>query len=539
MTTTQLPRDDRADPFGPVSYQVGASTPAGLWLGLTAPALGLLGSGLLLSVLAALSRMPLVLALVPIVVSVSLALLPVAGRPLQAWAVPTITHARTHLTGHSRWLPPPIRHLLTASSDSATHPVSSAESPAPPVGALRLRLPAEYGRPALVARHLDPHAAADAGPALLLDRAAGTVTIVFAVAGVDRFPLLDSIDQDRLLAGWGSALTLLSRDPAIRRAQLLDRQAPPPGSSSAPELASLSASLVGDETSAGTADRDADYQALRAQVQALTLHRDSLLAVQWRADAFGPGIVAAGDGRRGREHTGLLTAARERVQHLTTQLLCGQLLARPLDAAELTATLTGFLTGSSGVDPTSAALNRDTLAESPLIGSRRNAWDHVRVDDSWHRSYAVTDWPRTPTAGGWLAPLLLTAPTGSARTFAVHLQPIPPAQAARLARSARIRADLDLADRHRLGLPPSAAADLTADGAAWMDAELVAGHSAHHLSAILTTSAPSLEQLETGSAQLQEAALSARLAVQPLHGQHHLALAATLPLCRLRSTGRS
>ena len=55
---------------------------------------------------------------------------------------------------------------------------------------------------------------------------------------------------------------------------------------------------------------------------------------------------------------------------------------------------------------------------------------------------------------------------------------------------------------------------------------------------LATTSVTIMEvQIGIERARRSDAATGAGLSVRPLHGQHHLALAATLPLCRLRFGG--
>jgi hypothetical protein len=121
--------------------------------------------------------------------------------------------------------------------------------------------------------------------------------------------------------------------------------------------------------------------------------------------------------------------------------------------------------------------------------------------------------------------------------MAVHLQPLSTADAARAARATRTRAELDRADRFRLGLADTAQADRAVQTGGDLDAELVAGHSALRLSAVLTVSAANLTGLEEASRQLRQAATACRLQLRPLHGQHELALAATVPLCRSSTAG--
>ena len=210
------------------------------------------------------------------------------------------------------------------------------------------------------------------------------------------------------------------------------------------------------------------------------------------------------------------------------RLLSAQLVARPLRPADVAGVFSRLL----GVPE-----NHQNAGAGVGPVSRRTGWDHVRVDDCWHRSFLVAGWPGSPVGPGWLSPLLLSSPPVGARTLAVHLLPVSAEQGARIARAARTRAELDRVDRARLGLPPSAAADQAVAESADMDAELVAGHTTHRLAALITCSADSPAALDEACRATRDAAVTAGLQLRPLHGQHHLALAGAVPLCRLSFGG--
>ena len=109
-----------------------------------------------------------------------------------------------------------------------------------------------------------------------------------------------------------------------------------------------------------------------------------------------------------------------------------------------------------------------------------------------------------------------------------------PAAAARVARTRRAKAVLDQSDRARLGMTSSAAlAGAEASGVA-MDAELAAGYRTHRLAGVVTLTGDTIDALDAAAPALQQAAAVCRLELRPLHGQHEVGLAATLPLCRLR-----
>ncbi|HWA67433.1 MAG TPA: hypothetical protein VG899_13820, partial [Mycobacteriales bacterium] len=111
------------------------------------------------------------------------------------------------------------------------------------------------------------------------------------------------------------------------------------------------------------------------------------------------------------------------------------------------------------------------------------------------------------------------------------------AAAARVARSRRAKAILDQSDRTRFGMTSSAALEQAEAAGVAMDTELASGYRAHRLSGLVTLSADSSSGLDDAGRVLRQAAAVCRVEIRPLHGQHDLAVAATVPLCRLRTRG--
>ena len=364
-----------------------------------------------------------------------------------------------------------------------------------------VRLPREYGRLALAAGDWAGREAA-----LILDRGSRTVTAVLSVAGSDRFALLGAQEQHRLLAGWGEALTgLAGEERSVRRVQWVERLTR--------EDREDALAWMSDRWGDAPADQRGDYAELAARTQQAAVRHQVLLALQF-----------AGSGQR---PDAAITAALAGARHAASRLLAAQLVARPLTRAELADALRTAARGPNRAD--------DSGGVGPTC--RRVGWDHLRTDDRWHRSYAVRAWPRVPLGPTWLEPLLRTAPAGAERTLAVHLEPVPAAAAMRRARAARARAQLDRADRSRFGLGASAAADRAAEDTVSAEEELTAGYATHQVAALVTCTADSLSVLDEGCRTVRTAAASARLELQPLHGQQDLAFVAGLPLCRLRQRG--
>jgi hypothetical protein len=498
------------------SYRFGAG-PAGLWLGLGPGRLGVLGGGLVAAVTGLYLGVPIPVAVLPLLVAAAVVWLPVAGRPVAAWAPPAVGHAARGLAARTRWVAPLPVQRLTGRNDG-----------------YRLRLPAEYGRLRL---HTEP-LAGGAELAVLTDRGARTATVVLAVAGADRFPLLASAEQDRLIAGWGQALAALAgAGTRVRRLQWIEHAGPESRRDPVDWMRAHTDPVDRpDGRPAEVDDMDmgaSDYPGFTDRLLAGAVRHRVFLAVQVDATSGGhsgsrrhsAGLDDAGGRDAGA--TRWATAA-EVARHVVDLLLGAELVARPLGGAETAGLLAELLTSRPPTPARAAAVG-------PL--SRRAGWDAVRVDDAQHRVFAVTGWPRLPVGPSWLEPLLLAAPAGAARTVSLHLVPVPAAAALRRSRSARARAELDRADRSRLGFVPTVGTDQAAADVLDAEAELVAGYATVRVAGLVAVTAASAAELDQAGRALRAAAALAHLDLAPLHGRHAQGLAACLPLCRLRPAG--
>ncbi len=412
-----------------------------------------------------------------------------AGAPLPVGVVLLVAGAAAALVPVSgrplvEWLPPARRH--TAAATRWTAPLRGT------TGSARwtVNLPGRSGRLTLLDHD---------GVALVDDPAGRASTVVLSVAGTDRFPLLDPPEQARLLAGWGDAIAALAADPRLRRIQWVER--------AGPDRDGLDRWLTDRAPTDG--DGVADYQAMVAAVTATAVRHEVFLALAYarpRASSGGEIVAAVRDALRA--------------------LLIADLAARPLSVTECA----GLLRRYSDVEFPDAVLLHAGEQVGPASQLRR--WDHLRTDDTVHRSFAVTGWPRVPVAPGWLEPLLLATPPAVTRTVSVHLVPVPQAAAVRQARAARSRARLDAADRNRFGLTDTAAVQAAADEATAAEEELVAGYRLTRLSAVVTCSASTLAELDGACRAVRTAAAAARLDLRACHGEHDLALLASMPLCR-------
>ena len=450
-----------------------AGSAGALWLGL--PPLPLLTLGLAVSatVAALYVGAPLPVGAALLAVGAGVAFVPVAGRAAVEWLPSSRRHVQDVTCGAAKWSSSPVSQPRDGTNGWA------------------LRLPREYGR--LTLRDHE-------GIAVIDDPAARASTVVLAVAGTDRFPLLDAPEQARLLAAWGDTIAALASDPRLRRLQWVER--------AGPERRDLGRWLASraDDTNEGAVE---DYAAMTASIAATAVHHDVWLALSYARP-------------RNRREDDIAPAVRDSLRGL----LMGDLAARPLAVDECAGLLRHFSEPDVHL--------RANLVDGDQVGpaSQLRRWDHLRTDDCFHRSFSLAGWPRIPVSPGWLEPLLLATPPGVTRTVSVHLAPVAQAAAVRQARAARSRARLDVADRARLGFADTASANAAAEEAVAAEEELVAGYRLTRMSGVVTCSAPSLTELDEACRSVRTAAAAARLDVRACHGEHHLGFLASLPLCR-------
>jgi hypothetical protein len=486
------------------------ATNGGLWLGLRPGALLALGLTITVAVTSSMAGLPLPLALLVLSGGTLLAALPVAGRTPLAWTPVLLTHLHGGATGRTGWSRP-----LT---EQPPPPSPAAGRSARPV--VRLALPAEWGRTQLLALPIGESHEESTSLAVLQHRDTHTITVVLDVIGTDRFALLDPAGQDNHLARWGSCLSALAADPDVVRLQWLTHARP----DTHDHTIAMPTAAVADPR------LWQDYAGLAVTAARAALTHQHLLAITLSAER-GMGSSRPRPRPRPRRRAATLDKASddaliEHIRDLAATLLSADLLPHPLTPAELGSTLRRL------TDPT--VPDTSEPAQDPrrwAISSRRSSWDSCRTDDSWHRSFAVTGWPRLALPADWLAPILHTAPPeGTSRTLAVHAVPVAPQHAVRRARAARAKAQLDATERTRLGFTPHPGDALAETDAAETEAELLAGYRLTQLSALVTVSAHDPQRLQAATTALGTLSASHRLDLRPLHGQHARGLVGCLPL---------
>ena len=497
-----------------------------LWLGLGPVAVGALAVTALAAVLLMLTGAPLWLAVTVTVIGAATGLWPVAGRSILQWLPVAVQHATGRVTGRAVWTTASdtggVAGLsLESGSEEGYLEIGRARGHGRQPHTSRLALPRGWGR-----LHI-----AQAAPdvALIGNRSRGTSTVVLAVTGTGTFGLLDPHAQDSELSRWGGSLATLLALPRLRHLQWLTHTRP----QSLPAAADLTgpdlngsglngSGLNGpDLTGSGLngSDLAADYANLVRHTCSQALTHTHLLALTVTAED--PELVRS-------------TVRQASATLLAADLLCcpispdelPRLLRLLLDPALPDATLSDLGTGRRNSITHTAARS----PQAPAL-SLRTGWSSCQTDDTHHRAYAITGWPRLPLPADWLAPLLHHPPEpGTARTLTVHARPVSPQHASRRARASAAKARLDSADRQRLGFTADAGSALDVADAEHTEGELLAGYRMADLTALTVLHAPDLRSLDASARDLTALTVSQRIDLRPLHGQHHHALGAALPL---------
>lgn len=413
---------------------------------------------------------------------VAMALVPVGGSPAMSW-LPVIAHfgLRRGLAQH--------RYAARLHQREARY----------------LSLPGVRGRLVVID---DPKTEA----ALIHDQTDGTFTAVLSVSG-SGFLLADNGSQGRRVAEWGRLLAGICQQPSVVRVQILARCLPGGAASArrwwakhaladAPWAARILAELIAD-------------------VEQSSDRHECFLALAIRTPKSG----------RRKASTASLTVVERQLVAVSEAARAAELdvhgwVTRRQLAAVLRATY----------DPRGAAMADMGLpsgAPSMLRGPLgvEEQWASIRTDSAHHAVYWVTEWPRSEVHAGFLQPLLLDP--GAHRTLSLIAEPLPPGQAMRETRRARVEHAADSAQRARIGQLEDEVTRAEASDVMRREQELVAGHGGLHFVGLITVSAPTLDDLEAACASTESAASQAMCEIRRLVGRQGQAFsAAAAPLAR-------
>jgi hypothetical protein len=357
----------------------------------------------------------------------------------------------------------------------------------------------------------------------------GTYTATLECRGLT-FPLLDSVTKARYIEGFGQMLAATcTGTTVIKRIQFLERTEPDTGET-----------LARDYSTHGVRDggfADQSYRQLVNSIRQVQQTHESYVAIVVSASKADREIRQAGGGEAGaaavvyreaqRVKDGLKDAGVE-VLGMCSPRGLGEVIRNAYDPATraVRSRRGGGQGDDRGGDP-GLPSGVGPGASGPMRAE--NHWGYYRTDSAFHRAWWAAELPRSEVPAGFLWPLLLT--TSCRRAVSLVFEPVSPRAAQRKInmRSADVISEQSLRDR--MQRRTTRRARVEAQDLERREGELVSGYAMPRVIVLMSTSAPSLEELESASDEIERLAQQASLDVVRLYGEHDQGFgAAALPL---------
>lgn len=221
----------------------------------------------------------------------------------------------------------------------------------------------------------------------------------------------------------------------------------------------------------------------------------------------------------GRGMAGLAAVLKERVAALETAMEHARLsMTGWLDADELDTAL------AAAADPVAASARRErqgadqnSVQLNPPIMGIDEGWDSLRIDQSWHQTFWVAEWPRTDVRTGFLEPLLYAG--DSTRVITLQVRPIAIHKA--LAEVNRAQTDMETAATIRMKLQSRVTLEHVREAEALevRESDLVDGFGDVQFRGFVTVSAESTDALAKARSEIEQASHTARVSLASLSGQ--------------------
>jgi hypothetical protein len=490
----------------PRRYRLGSADHSGWLFGLGPAPCFVLGVSLLCGGAVLHATRSVILAVVPVVVGVVAVFGRWQGRVAYEWAEPLAGWMTLRAGQRERWsarvpflghtpvgsdLPPCLEGLVLVERESRW-----------------TRLPSETGI------------------AVIVDEHRHRVTGALRVRGRE-FSLLEHDEQSRVLDGWGAALAGFCRERSPVTQIAWSEWAAP--ASLDDHLTFVREQHLG-RTSGTRLD---EYLDLVARAGPLATEHDVVVTISV-------------DRRRVRrsQHPAddpAVDALLEELHRFAARLeQAGLVVDPPLAPAELGGVLR--LRADPSVASRLAIKGRANGASASTVSAHNQAplavevaWNHVRVDQSWHRSFWIAEWPRLEVPADWLAGLLLHS--GGIRTVTVVYEPVTPSRSRRAVDREATRLVSDEEERTARGFRIRAQHRRAESEVLAREAELVSGFAELRYAGFVTVTAPDRQSLDDQAADWEQVAAQSGLELRALDGQHDLGLCAGLSVGRV-PTGR-
>jgi hypothetical protein len=367
--------------------------------------------------------------------------------------------------------------------------------------------------PVVTSRFLLPGALGDVqvvqipGAGAFVYNARGRLAAVTVKVGSRAWALRDKGTQEAAYDGFVEWLSSLENLPGVRETTIrirVDR-------ASSNELRDYLVVRQNEYDPQVTAELREQYWALTRAASKRSMGFTNYITLTFDTTALNSAIRDAGRGL-----AGLAAVLRERVAGIETSM----------EHARLTPV--GWLTSDEldelnalSADPVAAATRREqdsnvVSAPSPVMGIDEG-WDALRVDESWHQTFWVAEWPRTDVRTGFLEPLLYAG--DATRVITLQVRPVATHKA--LAQLNRAQSDMETAATIRMKL--SSRVPLThlreEEDLAVREHDLVDGFGDVQYRGFVTISAESKDALAKARTDIEQASHPARLVLASMSGQ--------------------
>ena len=468
---------------------------SGVFLGLGAIQCALLGGGLVVAGLALTVGLPLVVAAVPVLLGAGATFGRVSGYAIWEWLPLGVSWIATKLGRGQEWFP----RLPLVAGDGPAPP------PLPPVlaGLDIVEIP---WRGALVM-------------GAVRDRQAHTFTALVPASGPE-FVTQPRGDQEQLLASWGDVLAHFAGETS------------PVAHLGWSDLAMQSgmrehlAWVNGVDRGQRQPEAADSYDELLAGAVAQASTHDVVLFVTVARDRLGRRAqVADPEAMLARA---LAAAVEALLRGLRT---AGLAAADPLPSAQVRQLL------RTRIDPfaaTTRVLGGRLIDRLGMVGASAAGpmalaadWRQIRIDGAWHRTYWVVGYPRLPQHPSWLEPFL--AGQGICRSVTVFFEPVSSYHSRRRIERDLVKLESDAQTREDKGRRVDARHRRATQALLDREQELVAGYPEMGHTALVTVSAPTLDQLEDDCEVVEQLAREVGIELRTIDGRQDLAWACSLP----------
>lgn len=475
-------------------YRLEPLDASGVFLGLGAVQVTLLGGSILLAGVALAAGLPLPVVLAPLAAAGAVSFARAGGHPAWEWLVLGWSWLWAGVTRGREWVAPlPL------------WPTEAKRAPRLPPCLADLEVVEVPGR-----------AGVELGA--VHDTQRHTLTALVPVRGAP-FVLEAPAEQELLVAGWGEALAqfAVERGP-VAHVSWSDLVRP---SGLAEHLAAL-----GDvPTDAADQMAQASYEELLDACAPTAVTHEVVVSVTVAAERLRRGAGDPAEERLGS----VLASGVEGLRRALSSV--GLEAGPPLDAAGLHGLL------RLRVDPTGGRQRRGRRRLGERLGlvvpatagplAVKAGWSSLRIDGAWHRTWWVESWPRLAVPPAWLEPFL--SGEGVTRTMTVVMVPVSTYRSRRRINRDLVKLESDAMTKQERGRRVDARHRRATQALLDREQELVAGFAEMGYVGLVSLAATSDEQLEEHSEIVEQLAHQCGMELRLLDGRQDVAWAAALP----------